>query len=156
VDLFAARLVDDDVGEKSDELGRGVPLRGLAQDFACLRIEGGVQGQGAMPVLLKSVPFCASWRERQHRIFAIKRLAALSAPRLKSNGGEPLFAATLSSKLSRHLTYLGGAIFTLFVTLPLLTTACALDWMESFSSCERTTPLSVTLPLTETIFTLCA
>jgi hypothetical protein len=74
VDLLTARLVDHDVGEEGDELRGGVPLRGLAQDFASLRIEGGVQGQGAMPVVLKSVPFGASRRERQHRIFAIKGL----------------------------------------------------------------------------------
>ena len=72
VDLFAARLVDHDVGEEGDELRRGVPLCGLAQHFTSLRIEGGVQGQGAVPVVLKAMSFCASRRERQHRIFAIK------------------------------------------------------------------------------------
>src|SRR6266478_3654211 len=65
VDFLAARLVDHDVGEKGDELRRGVPLRGVAQDFASLRIEGGVQGQGAMPVVLKAVSFGTSRGERQ-------------------------------------------------------------------------------------------
>jgi hypothetical protein len=49
-------------------------LGGLAEHFTGLRIEGRVQGQGAMPVIFKAVPFGASRRQRQHRIFAIKRL----------------------------------------------------------------------------------
>src|SRR6266404_1134780 len=74
VDLFAARLVDHDVSEKGDELRRGVPLGGLAQDFPGLRIEGGVEGQGAMPVVLKAVSFGTTRRQWQNRILAIQGL----------------------------------------------------------------------------------
>ena len=41
VDLFATGLVDDDVGEESDELGGGVSRGGLAEHFTGLRIERG-------------------------------------------------------------------------------------------------------------------
>ena len=40
--LFATRLVGNDVAEEGDELGGGVSGGGLAQHFAGLGIEGGV------------------------------------------------------------------------------------------------------------------
>src|SRR5262245_2559934 len=43
VNLFAAGLVSDDVGEEGHELGTGVPRRGLAQDLTGLGIESGVE-----------------------------------------------------------------------------------------------------------------
>jgi hypothetical protein len=74
VDLFAARLVDHDIGEKGDKLRRRLPLGGLARDFASLRVEGGVERQGAVPVVFKTAPYCTPRRERQHRVIAIKGL----------------------------------------------------------------------------------
>ena len=74
VDLFAARLVDHDVGQERDELGRGVPRGGLAQHLAGLGVEGGVQRQRAVAVVLEAVPLGAPGRQRQHRILAIQRL----------------------------------------------------------------------------------
>jgi hypothetical protein len=74
VDLFAARLVDHDVGEEGDQLRRGVPLRSYAQHFAGLRIAGSVQRQRDMPVVLKAVPFGAPGIPRQHRIRSIQGL----------------------------------------------------------------------------------
>ena len=57
VDLFAARLVDHDVGEERDELGGGVPRRRFAEHLAGLRIEGGIQRQRTVTKVLKAVPF---------------------------------------------------------------------------------------------------
>jgi hypothetical protein len=60
VDLFAARLVDDDVREERDKLRRRVSL---AEYLACLGVERRVQGQRAVPEVLKAVPLGASRRE---------------------------------------------------------------------------------------------
>jgi len=67
-----------------------VQFGGLAHDFASFRIEGGVQRQGAMPVVLKSVAFGARRRERQHRTCAPPALdirgPTLCAPRCGDQG----------------------------------------------------------------------
>jgi hypothetical protein len=67
-DLFPTRLIGDDVGEERDELRRGMSRRRLAKPLAGLGVEGGVQGQGAVPVVLKAVPFRTPRRQRQHRL----------------------------------------------------------------------------------------
>jgi hypothetical protein len=41
MDLFAARLVDHNVGKEGDEFGRGVPFRRFAEHLAGLGVEGG-------------------------------------------------------------------------------------------------------------------
>ena len=63
VDLFAARLVDDDVGQERDELRRCVSHGRLAEYLACFGVERRVQGQRAVPEVLKAVSLGAS-RER--------------------------------------------------------------------------------------------
>jgi hypothetical protein len=60
MDLFVFGLVGDDVGEKRDELRRGVALCGLAQYLAGLGVEGGIQGQRPMPVVLKAMALGAA------------------------------------------------------------------------------------------------
>ena len=42
MDLFAARLIDHNVGQEGDEFGRGVPRGRFAEHFAGLGVEGGV------------------------------------------------------------------------------------------------------------------
>jgi len=74
VDLSAAPLVDHDIGEEGDELGRGVARSGLAQHFAGLGIEGRVQRERAMAVVLKAMPLSPASRERQHRIEPVEGL----------------------------------------------------------------------------------
>jgi hypothetical protein len=74
VDLFAARLIDDDVSQEGDELSRRMSACSLAQHFAGFGIEGGVEGQCAVPVVLEAMPFGSPWGQRQHRIFAIECL----------------------------------------------------------------------------------
>jgi hypothetical protein len=43
MDLFAARLIDHNVGEEGDKLGRGMPLGGLAEHLAGLGVEGCIE-----------------------------------------------------------------------------------------------------------------
>ncbi len=71
VDLLAARLVEHDVSEKDSEIARGVARGGLAQDLTGLGVDGDVQGERAMAVILKAVPLEAPRRDSQHRIFTI-------------------------------------------------------------------------------------
>ncbi len=61
MDLFAARLIDHNVGQEGDEFGRGVPHRRFTEYFASLGVEGSVQRQGAVTKVFKTVPFGASW-----------------------------------------------------------------------------------------------
>src|SRR5208283_6075605 len=72
VNFFAARLIDDDIGEEGDELSGRVPRRSLAQDFSGLGIERRIERKRSMPVVLKAMSFSSSRRERQHRIESIK------------------------------------------------------------------------------------
>ncbi len=43
VDLFAVRLINNDVGEEDDELSRGVSIGSFAQDPTSLGVEGRIQ-----------------------------------------------------------------------------------------------------------------
>ena len=74
VDLFAARLVDDDVRQEGDELRRSVTHGRFAEHLAGLGVERRVQGQRAVPEVLKAMPLGASRREWQHRILAVDDL----------------------------------------------------------------------------------
>jgi hypothetical protein len=64
MDLFAARLIDHNVGQKGDEFGRGVPRSRFAEHFAGLGIEGGIQRQGTVTKVFKTMPFGASRGQR--------------------------------------------------------------------------------------------
>jgi hypothetical protein len=59
MDLFATRLVEYDLGEKGDELRRGVPRGGSSQYLAGLGVESGVEGKRAVAIVLKAVPLQA-------------------------------------------------------------------------------------------------
>src|SRR5271156_5381384 len=74
MDLFSARLVDDDIGQKGDELSGCMRRRGLAQHLSGLGIESCVERERSMPVVLKAMSFCASRGKRQHRIKPIEGL----------------------------------------------------------------------------------
>ncbi len=74
VDLFAAGLIDHDVGQEGDKLRGRVPLGGLAKHLAGLGVEGHIQRQGTVTEVSKAMAFKSARRERQHRIFAIQSL----------------------------------------------------------------------------------
>ena len=61
--------------QEGHEFGRGVAGGRLAQDdLAGLGVEGGVQRERAVPVVLEAMALGASRRQRQHRVLAIQRL----------------------------------------------------------------------------------
>jgi len=62
MELFALGLIGDDIGKKGHELRTGVPRYGLAQDFAGFGVEGGIQRERAVAVILKSMAVGATWR----------------------------------------------------------------------------------------------
>src|SRR5215468_11666816 len=68
-----ARLFEQTT-QKEQELSTGVPFCCLAFDPSGLHVQGGVEGQRAMTVILKSMSFRSSRRQRQHRIESIQRL----------------------------------------------------------------------------------
>src|SRR5450631_3482697 len=59
VDLFAARLIHNDIGEEGNELRRSMTRRGLAEHFARFGVERRVQRQRAVSVVLKTMPLRA-------------------------------------------------------------------------------------------------
>src|SRR5580692_6122522 len=74
VDLFAAWLIDHDVGQEGDELGGGVTLGGLAQNLSGLGVESGVEREGAVAEVLKTVSFSPTRGEWQDWVLAIQGL----------------------------------------------------------------------------------
>src|SRR6476646_82805 len=74
MNLFAPRLMSDDVGEKRYELRAGMTRRCLAQHLAGFGVESGIERERAVTVVLKSVSLDAPRRERQYRIESIQRL----------------------------------------------------------------------------------
>src|ERR1022692_4029257 len=74
VDLFSAWLVDNDVRQERHKLRRRVSRGRLAEYLAGFGVERRVQGQRAVPEVLKAMPLGASRREWQHRILAVQRL----------------------------------------------------------------------------------
>lgn len=74
MDLQPRGLSRHEVCQEGDELFGGVPVSRLAQHFARLGIEGGVQRQGAVSVVFKPMAFRPSRRQGPHRILAIQGL----------------------------------------------------------------------------------
>ena len=64
MDLLATRLIEHDVGEKGHELDRGMARGSFAQHLAGLGVEGAVQGERAVAVILKTASLKATGRER--------------------------------------------------------------------------------------------
>jgi hypothetical protein len=67
-------LSDHEVHQKRDELLGGMALGRLPEHGARLGIEGGVQGQGSMPIVFEAMPLRPTRRQGQHWIFAIQGL----------------------------------------------------------------------------------
>ena len=71
VHLFAARLVDINMGEEGDERSGRVSHRGLAHDFTGLGIERRVKRKCSMQVVLEAMSISSSRNERHYRIESI-------------------------------------------------------------------------------------
>src|ERR1700688_4322226 len=74
MNLLASGLVGHDVSQEGHKLGRGVTRGGLAEYFAGLGIEGGVQRERTVPDIFEPMTLSAPRRQRQHGVFAIERL----------------------------------------------------------------------------------
>jgi len=74
VNLRIAGLIHDDVCQEGHELCRGVTGSGLAQYLAGLGVEGRGQRKRAVAEVFETMTLRAAWRQRQHRILAVKRL----------------------------------------------------------------------------------
>ena len=69
--LLAPRLVGDELLQEGDKPVTGMVRGGFTEHLTAAGVEGGIQGQGAVAVILKAVAFGASGRELQHGILAV-------------------------------------------------------------------------------------
>lgn len=67
VDIFASWLVDHDIGEDRDKLGRSVSLGGATKYLTGLGVECCVQRARAVTAVLKAMRLGTPRRERQDR-----------------------------------------------------------------------------------------
>jgi len=74
MDLFAAGLVDHDVGEERDEFSAGRVRCSLTQHLAGLGVERSIEGKRAVPEVLETVTLEAPRRKRQYRVLPIESL----------------------------------------------------------------------------------
>lgn len=74
MNLAARGLGRDHAVQEAQELRTGVPGRRHPFHFAGGDVKRGVQGEGAVPLVLEAVPLGASGRERQHGIQSAERL----------------------------------------------------------------------------------
>ncbi len=74
VNGFTRRLGGDQLAQKSDKLGAGVPLGCLADDLTALGFQRSVEREGAMPEVFETVTLRPTRRERQHRVEPVERL----------------------------------------------------------------------------------
>ena len=108
MDLFAAGLIDHNVGEERRECGRSVSRCRFAQHLAGLGVEGGIQRQGAVTKVLKAVPFGASRAPKSSPTQVGRGTAtAFTTPTSPSAGGPCSFPPVRCNSL-RPLHFLGG------------------------------------------------
>ena len=74
VDLAAGMTTGDDLGEEADKFLARVARRRLAAHLASLRVQGGVERERAVALVLEAVALGASGRQRQHAVAAVERL----------------------------------------------------------------------------------
>ena len=74
MDLLASGLVRHEVSEEGHELLRGVACSRPAQDLSALRVEGGIERQRAVAVILEAVALEAPRRQRKNGVQAVQSL----------------------------------------------------------------------------------
>src|SRR5215831_2875792 len=74
VDLSLRWLMDNDIVQKPNKLLAGMTRGCFAKNFARRGVERRVKRESPMTVVLKSMPFCTSRRQRKHGIETIQRL----------------------------------------------------------------------------------
>ena len=74
VDLAPEGLGSDNLSKKVDEVGSGMTLGGLAKDFSAAGIQGRIQRQSAVTVILKAMSLSSARGKGQDRIQAVQGL----------------------------------------------------------------------------------
>jgi len=74
VNLLACRKTGHDLFQESNKFGTGVTRRGLAQHPAGFGVERGVEGKGAVTIVLKTMSLGSSRRERQDWVEPVQSL----------------------------------------------------------------------------------
>src|SRR5262249_18286014 len=74
VNLSALRLAGDNLAEKVDKLGAGMPSGGLSDDVIGASVQRCIQGERAMTKIFKAMPFGSARGERQDRIESVECL----------------------------------------------------------------------------------
>ena len=74
MNLFAARLVGDYLGEEGNKLLAGVPRGGFAHHLAVASVKRGVQRKSAVTVVLKAVALEPPRRQWQNRVEPVQGL----------------------------------------------------------------------------------
>jgi len=67
-------LTSQQIFQKSDKFGAGVPCGGLPDDLSGAGMQSRVERKSAVPIIFKPMAFSPAWRERQDRIQAVQRL----------------------------------------------------------------------------------
>ena len=67
MNVFAARLIGDDIGEEGDKLLAGMARGSFAYHFAIASVKRGVQRKGAVAVVLKTMALEPPRRLRRNR-----------------------------------------------------------------------------------------
>ena len=74
VNLSALRLAGDDLAEKLDKLGAGMPSSGLSDDVTGAGVQRCIQRERAMTKIFKAMPFGSARGERQNRVKSVECL----------------------------------------------------------------------------------
>src|SRR6266481_5636012 len=74
MNLSALRLTGDNLAQKVDKLGAGMPRGGLSHDVAGASVQRCIQGERTMTKIFKAMPFGSARGERQNRVKSVQRL----------------------------------------------------------------------------------
>lgn len=88
VNGFTRRLSGDQIVQKGDKLGAGVPLSGLAKDLTALGFQRGVKREGAMTEAFETVTLRPTRGERQHGVEPVESLDGALFIHAKDRGVE--------------------------------------------------------------------
>lgn len=88
VNGFTGRLRGDQFAQKGNKLGAGMPRGRLANDLAALGFQCGVEREGAMPEVFKTVTLGPTRGERQHWVEPVESLDGALFIQAKDRGVE--------------------------------------------------------------------
>ena len=74
VDLLSGQTQVNNLPQESNEILAGMASTRFSVNSAGCRLQRGIEGQRAMPVVLEAVALGAAWRKRQNRIEPVQSL----------------------------------------------------------------------------------